>query len=164
MTRFFLALIRFTALALSFVLSTLVAAGFVTFVLFLGSDASWLTNDPSVALGSFGFLTGVWLVLCQALFAPFCLIILAAEFLRWSSLMINLLLGGLCALVFMVLRQSEISSETGLPYAEHEIWLAALSAGFVGGLTHWILAGHRAGRWLGPQSAPAFSEDHESAR
>ena len=146
MTRFILALIRIIALSLSFCLSTLAAALFITFVLFLGSDPTWLENDPAVAVGAFGFTIGVWFEIAHSLFAVFFFLVLIAEFVRASSLLFNLIAGGGLALVYMVLTPYAFD----LPYREEQIWIAALAAGFVGGLVHWILAGYRAGRWLGP--------------
>ena len=103
MTRFILAVIRLLALSLSFVLSTLCAAVFITFALFLGGNGSWLHNDPAVAIGSVGFTVGVWVEICQALFAPFLLMMLIAELSRLGSLAINMLAGGLLAIIYMVL-------------------------------------------------------------
>ena len=153
MTRFVLALIRFIALAMSFLLSTLVAAAFVTFVLFLGSDVTWLNNDPAVIVGSFGFLTGVWFVLARTLFVPFIGVVFLAEFLRLSTLLTNLLMGGLMALIFMIpangTKPGRALEHSALPYPDSQVWLVAIAAGIVGGFAHWLLAGHRAGRWLG---------------
>ena len=150
MTRFFLALIRITALALSFLLSTFAASLFITFVLFLGSDAGWLQEDPFVVMGAIGFATGAWITIAQLAFVPFIAITSIAEFARLASLLVNLLTGGFCALAILVLSPSITNGES-LPYESPEIWLTSLAAGFVGGLSHWILAGHRAGRWLGSQ-------------
>lgn len=148
MTRFILALIRILALILSFLLSTLAASLFVTFALFLGGDPEWLKDDPLVMIGSVGFSVTLWWTIASVLFLPLCGLTIVSEFARLSSLTANLLLGGLSAVIFMVMHQTLYESD--LPYDSAEIWLAALSAGFVGGFTHWMLAGHRAGRWLGP--------------
>jgi len=151
-TRF---IIRLIALSLSFCLSTLAAALFITFVLFLGSDPTWLENDPAVAAVSFGFTIGVWVEIGTSLFAIFLFVILIAEFSRLSSLLFNTIAGGGLALVHMVLTPYSFD----LPYPNEQIWIAALAAGFVGGLVHWALAGYRAGRWLGPRrAAPAPTE------
>ena len=146
MTRLILALIRMMALGLSFILSTLAAAIFVSFALFLGGDAQWLHNDPEVAVGTAGFALAVWFELGRALFVPFIFFVLIAEPARLAGFVTNLLVGGGFALVYMVMT----GPVADMPYSQQEIWLAALSAGFVGGLAHWLLAGHRAGRWLGP--------------
>lgn len=151
MTRFFLLLWRLFALTLSYLLSTFVAAGFLTFALFLGADPSWLNEDVEVAVWSMGFLGFMWLAITQLTFAPALLAFIVLEFGRMETLLANVLAGGFCALVALVLSPAadEVSS---LPYPERDVWIAVLAAGFVGGLTHWILAGCRAGRWMGPQT------------
>jgi hypothetical protein len=146
MTRLILALIRLMALALSYMLSTLAAAAFLSFALFLGAETEWLREDPAVAVGTAGFAFAAWLEISRAIFMPFLLIIVIAEFARLSSLLFNVLAGGGLAFVYMVLTPYSFE----LPYGEERIWLAALAAGFVGGFAHWMLAGYRAGRWLGP--------------
>ena len=148
MTRFVLALIRLMALALSYLLSTLTAAAFITFALFLGGDAQWLQNDPEVVVGSIGFTFAVWFEISRVLFVPFVLYVLIAEPARLSGLVINLAAGGLFALVYMIMTPYTFD----LPYSGQQIWTAALAAGFVGGFAHWVFAGGRAGRWLGPRS------------
>ena len=146
MTRLILALIRAMALALSFILSTFAASAFLSFALFLGGDAEWVRTNPEVAVGTVGFALAVWFEIASALFAPFFLFMLIAEPARLNGLVTNLLIGGGFALVYMVMNDMAVD----MPYTEQEVWLAAIAAGFVGGLTHWMLAGYRAGRWMGP--------------
>ena len=150
MTRLVLALIRTFALALSFILSTFAASAFVSFALFLGGDAEWLRNDPEVAVGTVGFALAVWFEIASVLFVPFILFVLIAEPARLNGLVTNLLAGGGFALVYMVMNDRAVD----MPYAPQELWLAAMGAGFVGGLAHWLLAGYRAGRWMGPAKKP----------
>lgn len=151
MTRLTLAIIRILALFLSYFLSTFAAALFVTFTLFLGSDLGWLQDDPFVTLGSLGFVTTIWISLVNGTFFPFAGITVIAEFARLSSLIFNLLLGGFLAFVYLILYWTPQQNESG--YGDQEIWIAALAAGFVGGFVHWLIAGYRAGRWLGPPKA-----------
>lgn len=146
MTRFVLATIRVLALILSFLLSTLAAAIFLVFALFLGGEPEWLRDDPAVVMGSVGFAFAAWTEICRALFLPFLLIAAVAEFSRLTSFLFNVLAGGGLALFYLVVTPYSFD----LPYSQQEIWTAALAAGFVAGLTHWLLAGYRAGRWLGP--------------
>lgn len=146
MTRLVLALIRAMALALSFILSTFAAAAFVSFALFLGGDAEWLRDNPEVAVGTVGFALAVWFEIASVLFVPFIFFVLIAEPARLNGFVTNLLIGGGFALVYMVMNDLAVD----MPYAPQEVWLAAIAAGFVGGLAHWLLAGYRAGRWLGP--------------
>jgi len=158
MTRFFLALIRIITLALSFTLSTFVAAGFITFVLFLGADTGWLQKDPFVVIGAATFLLAMWLSIAQLSFYPALGIFFILEFARMSSLITSLISGGLCAIAALLLLPEFTQSEA-LPYTNREIWLAVIASGFVAGFTHWLLAGHRSGRWLGPQKSTAAQLD-----
>lgn len=134
-------------------LSTLAAAGFFTFVLFLGADAAWLRDDVEVVAASVTFVGFMWFTIAQLAFVPALIAFLILESGRIGSLLANLVAGGFCALVAMVLvpMSGPTSGETGpLPYDTQEIWIAALASGFIGGFAHWILAGFRAGRWMGP--------------
>ena len=130
MTRLVLALIRTFAVALSFILSTFAASAFVSFSLFLGGDAEWLRNDPEVAVGTVGFALAVWFEIASVLFVPFIFFVLIAEPARLNGLVTNLVAGGGFALVYMVMNDRAVD----MPYAPQELWLAAMGAGFVGGL------------------------------
>ena len=66
MTRLILALIRTLALALSFILSTLAAAAFISFALFLDGDPEWLGDDPQVAVSTAAFAIAVWFEIAKA--------------------------------------------------------------------------------------------------
>ncbi|MEE9375183.1 MAG: hypothetical protein V3V04_02485 [Rhizobiaceae bacterium] len=162
MTRFFLALLRITALALSFALSSLSAAAFITFVLFLGSDAGWLQTDPFVTIGAFTFMIAMWFSIAQYAFYPAIAAFFVLEFARLNSLISNLLAGGFCALATLLL-MPEFLTEEALPYPSKNVWAALLAAGFIAGFTHWVLAGHRSGRWLGPQNQEPIGSTHSDA-
>ena len=144
-----LGMIRFISLALSYALATFVAALFITFVLFLGSDLGWIEDDPVTALGSIGFATASWFAIAQMAFIPFLIIVPFMEFARATGLTTNLIGGGAIALVAIVMSPLGAGEEIALPYSSSEIWIAFLSAGFISGFVYWILSGHRAGRWLG---------------
>lgn len=163
MTRFVLALLRILAVCLAFTLSGFVAAGFLTFALFLGADLGWLQEDPIVTAGSAAFLLTSWFFIVVEVFWPAAGLIVVMEFARIRSMTLYVLAGGVCALVVLVLDQSTGS----LAYSDSEIWTAFLAAGFVGGLSYWLLAGHRAGKWLGPdpdpQATAPVGRDQESS-
>ena len=151
MTRFFLALIRCISLLLSFFLASLIAALFITLALFLGGDAYWLQDDPTVLIASLLFTIGIWFVILQNVFLPFAGLAIIAEFTRLSSMLSNIVLGGMCALYFLIIPNVSYEYSSQLPYDERSYWLAIIAAGFVGGISHWLIAGYRAGRWLGPE-------------
>lgn len=148
-TLFFLTLMRLIALSLSFALSSFAAALFFTFVLFLGSDLGWLEDDPVTTLGAMGFAAASWFAIAQLAFAPSLIAFLFLELGRFSSLTINIIAGGAIACSVMIMGGAEGSATGELPYTGAEIWGATVSAGFISGLMHWLLAGHRAGRWMG---------------
>ena len=93
------AVLRSISLLLSYALSTLSAASFLTFVLFLGSEIGWLVDDPLVIGGAALYLFTTWLITAQLVFAPALVAIVTAELARLSSLLSNVLLGGVCAIV-----------------------------------------------------------------
>lgn len=156
---FFTLLFRVLAVALSFAVSTLAAAVFLTFALFLDGDVSWLSEDIVAAGGAITFTGVAWLQIASQSFAPAMAILLGLELGRYKSLTINVLAGGACAVIIMVMTNPSASPDQGLPYDSDKIWMAAIAAGFVAGFVHWILAGHRAGRWMnGPLSGSAPSK------
>jgi len=142
--------LRLLVVGLAYFFTTLFAAGFVTFVLFLGSDTSWLIDDPVVAGSALLFFAALWWYILQVALAPFSLILLAMELGKFQSLTLNCVAGGACAVAILLLGDvSGIMIETELPYTENEVWSAALAGGLVSGITYWLLAGRRAGKWLG---------------
>ncbi len=77
------------------------------------------------------------------------IIIVLAEAMRWKSLVANLVMGGICA-TFLALSKFGPSVENGTSDGP---LLVSLSAGFIGGFVYWLIAGRRAGDWLGPTNA-----------
>ena len=134
-------------------------AAFLTFVLFLGSEAGWL-QDPLVAGGAIVYIFVTWLITAQLALTPALVIILALEFARVSSFLINVLAGGLCALVVVMLSPLQDTVSKAADFQNGQFELAIISAGFIGGLTHWILAGRKAGWWMrtAPQMPTSPSE------
>jgi len=143
------ALIRFFSLALSFAFSTFAAAILVTFALFLGGDPAWLQDDLGVWFGATAFLGVAWFTIAQLSFTPALVLFLLLELGRISSLLLHVLAGGLCAAIILALYPYATGLEGNIVYPGRQIWLTGLSAGFVGGLTHWAITGHRSGRWMG---------------
>ena len=93
-------ILRAASLVLSYAISTFAAAVFLTFVLFLGSEAGWL-EDPLVMGGAAVYVFAIWLITAQLALAPTLVIFLVAELARLSSLLMNVLAGGLCATIIL---------------------------------------------------------------
>jgi len=148
-------LVRLVTLTVSYIFTTICAALFIVFALFLGGDPSWLGEDPVVAGSAALFAATLWWQITQLAFAPYCLIVLALEFGRFRSFIMNSAAGGLCALAVLTLFE-EIVFDTDLPYTSNELWTAGIASGFVAGAIHWLIAGHRSGVWMG---RPIESED-----
>mgnify|MGYP000005823228 CR=1 FL=1 len=156
MTLFFGLLFRILVLAFSFAVSTLAAALFVMFVLFLGGDASWLQEDPAVAGGAVLFTFAFWLQAASLGFAIVALVFLVMEIGRFTSLVASLVAGGLCASIILFSGMAATAGIEDLPYDPNQVRLTFIAAGFVGGLVHWLIAGHRAGRWIGPRKTESL--------
>jgi len=88
------------------------------------------------------------------------ILIAIAELMRWKGLVTNLVMGGVCA-GFLAINHFDFSYQTSaasLPADNYGPLLVALSAGFIGGFVYWLIAGHRAGDWMGPTiSVPSKS-------
>ena len=78
-----------------------------------------------------------------------------SEMMRWQSMVSNVVLGGACAaFLAMTIFDKPISGTVthdggSLSNGNYGPLLVALSAGFIGGFIYWLIAGRRAGDWLG---------------
>lgn len=158
MRLFFSLLIRIIVLSLSFIIATLVVGIFLAFILFLGGDPTWLAEDSLAAGGAIGYALVAWIFIAGLSFAPAALIMLALEFTRASSLVANLLAGGACALVAMIMFEPSTGFESDGDWNAQRFWLVAIAAGFIAGFTHWLIAGRRAGRWMETTNSPTRVE------
>ncbi|MEL6735209.1 MAG: hypothetical protein AAFO98_04905 [Pseudomonadota bacterium] len=123
----------------------------LTLTLFLGGDVGWLREDEAVVLAASGFAVAtVWSVWLSAIY-PMLAAILFTEMARARSFLVHLVCGGLVAVAAVIIGggMDVIVIALDGAYKSSEIWLSVLSGGFVGGLVHWLIAGHRAGKWLG---------------
>jgi hypothetical protein len=80
------------------------------------------------------------------------ILIAIAELMRWKGMVTNLVMGGMCGL-FMILTSRNLTHGSQGPMDigadDYGPLLVALSAGFIGGFVYWLIAGRRAGDWLG---------------
>jgi len=140
-------IVRLAAIILGLWIAFLGAALFLGF----GLWSEWLAHNPAIlsepdqdrlAILVLGLLATPFLG--AAAFAPALALIAMAEIARLRGLVSNLLLGALAALA--------AAWVAGAPALVPPVSGAALtvlaSAGFVGGLFYWLVAGRNAGRWL----------------
>jgi len=80
------------------------------------------------------------------------ILIALAELMRWKGLVTNLVMGGVSAgiLAFQHFDFLDELNAAPQPPENYGALLVALSAGFIAGFVYWLIAGHRAGNWLGP--------------
>jgi len=156
--RFVLFLFRLFAVTVGFVFACLVAAC-VSLVL-----NSMIVPGGLVQLQARGLdsrlvigLVGLAAVFGQAAFLPSIAMIFLGEFTRARSWIAYMLGGGVIAGVVLALALRE-----GVAISLEPRHLAIdLVAGMLGGFGYWLIAGHRAGRWL-PSEAGA-ADPRESA-
>ena len=75
---------------------------------------------------------------------PLIISILATEMMRWQSMTVHLVLGGLVALFVMFTQLPEnVTPQEGTI-------IVTLAAGFIAAFFYWLIAGRNAGNWMGP--------------
>ncbi len=85
---------------------------------------------------------------------PVTIAIAATEMMRWQSMSLHLVLGGLCALFVLF---SALALPTGQMPANGTV-VVTLAAGFVAAFFYWLIAGRNSGEWWS-----AIENDEESA-
>ncbi len=94
-----------------------------------------------------GFFTSFHVMSLATL--PTTIAIAIAELMRWHSLTVNLVLGGMVALFTGVSLHG--STRDGLP--SEGTLVVLLATGFIAGFFYWMIAGRSAGKWLGSPKA-----------
>ena len=121
----------------------------------LGSHEHLETVDADIgnlAIGIATFVIAVFTGINLAGFTilPTTIAVAVTEMMRWQSLTVQLVLGGLCALFTMF-------AVLALPAGElpsNGTVIVALAAGFIAAFFYWLIAGRNAGEWLS-----AFGEE-----
>lgn len=97
-----------------------------------------------VTAGTFIFGVFTSFKLASLAVLPVTIAVAVSEMMRWRSLTIHLVLGGVCGLFVMF---SALSLPQGeLP--ENGTVIVSLAAGFVAAFFYWLIAGRNAGEWL----------------
>lgn len=146
-------ILRFFAIFIGFTLAITAAGLFVG----IGFYNEILTSEPPLqsweeelyALISIVVGFGSTVLIGAYSFSVAGIVIALAEMMRWKSLIANLVMGGVCA-AFLAL--TNLNGAGGAGISDGAL-LVSLSAGFIGGFVYWLIAGRRAGDWLGPTNA-----------
>jgi hypothetical protein len=75
---------------------------------------------------------------------PVTIAVAISELMRWQSMTVHLVLGGLCALFVMF---TVLSLPEGRLPANGTV-IVSLAAGFVAAFFYWLIAGRNSGEWL----------------
>jgi hypothetical protein len=134
---------RLIVVPLAFLFAML-AAGVVLFSLGLERVTVAMTErDGTEVIGTvFGVLNYGWVLASGVTLLPACLIVLAGEIARIRSALYYIVGGGMSLVAIPLLaRLGPSAASNG---AQIFSWQVFATAGFVGGLVYWLLAGRRA--------------------
>ncbi len=151
--------LRLISISFAFVLAVIAAGMFIGF----GFYNEVLTTGPLLdsweeemfAFVSLGIGFASTLLIGAYSIGLVAILIAIAELMRWKGLVTNLVLGGLSAgfLALTGFDNSRVISSPVGSSGEYGPLLVALSAGFIAGFVYWLIAGRRAGDWLGPANS-----------
>lgn len=115
----------------------------------MSADGSTVFADPEIersVLAAISFLFGIMASfhLAGLMVLPVTIAIAVMEMMRWRSLAVQLVIGGLCALFVMF---SVLDLPTGQLPSNGTV-IVSLAAGFVATFFYWLIAGRNAGEWL----------------
>lgn len=148
-------IVRLIPISVGFFLAIVAAGLFVSFGLYNdilnGGILLDRHEEDLFAFISIVFGFGATLLIGLYSIGLVAILIAIAELMRWKGLVTNLVMGGACA-GFLAIQNFDFVNQLGeasQPPENYGALLVALSAGFIGGFVYWLIAGHRAGDWLG---------------
>lgn len=159
-------IIRLIAIVFGITLAVLTAGMFISFGMFTGmfeqffADIEYVleTNigdtDPLITL--LVIVAGIFSSFKVASLAiiPMFLAITLAEGMRWQSLTVNLVMGGVVSLFAGI---TSMAPENGSLPSDGTL-IILLATGFIGGFVYWLIAGRNAGKWLNSNRTLNVSE------
>jgi hypothetical protein len=132
-----------------------IAAGIVWSVGLLGSQWSALSGDAGERIVFWGAAFIASGVTATLLFLPMLIAVVMAEAFKVRSLLVHVLVSvALFLLAYQgagIGRSGEESIDHAPPPVSRDAEIAA-AAGIVFGLTYWLIAGRKAGRWREPRA------------
>jgi hypothetical protein len=134
---------RLIMVPLAFLLAMLAASAVLLSLGLERVTVAMTSNDGEEVVGTvFGVLKYGWILSSGITLLPACLIILAGEIARVRSVLYYVVGGGI-ALVAIPL-MARLGPQAGGNGASIFSWQVFATAGFVGGLVYWLIAGRRA--------------------
>jgi hypothetical protein len=146
MDRFLLFFLRLLTIAAGFFIACIVTAATILILshVVTPADVRAMGNDDTMA----GFFVGVLAVaslMAYAAILPATFLVIFAEMRRMRGWLFYSLSGGAVALLYIGL---VVANPEDPSRPSHGFVPVAIVAGMLGGLTYWLVAGHRAGGWL----------------
>ena len=148
-------IVRLISISFGFFLAIVAAGLFVSFGLYndILNHGVLLDTHEEDLFAFISIVSGFGATLLIGLYSAglVAILIAIAELMRWKGLVTNLIMGGACA-GFLAMQNFNFTNglgEASQPPENHGALLVALSAGFIAGFVYWLVAGHRAGDWLG---------------
>lgn len=148
---------RLVVIGFALVIALLAGSVFVGFGLASGMFPELVSTDGAglfgeeadrtiLAVASFVFGAIASFQLAGLALLPVTIAVAISELMRWQSMTVHLVLGGLCALFVMF---SALALPAGQIPANGTV-IVSLAAGFVAAFFYWLIAGRNAGEWLSP--------------
>lgn len=149
-------IVRLISISFGFFLAIVAAGLFVSFGLYhdIVTGDVLLDHHEQDLFAFIAIIFGMGATMMIGLYSVglVAILIAIAELMRWKGLVTNLVMGGACA-GFLAMQNFDFPRDAGgvsQPPENYGALLVALSAGFIAGFVYWLIAGHRAGDWLGP--------------
>ena len=155
-------ILRLIVIAFALCVALLGASMFIGFGLAMGMFPEMVSSDPNSIFNIeeesgtiFAVITFILGVIAGFQIAglamlPVVVAIAVSELMHWRGLVAQLVLSGLCALFVMF---SALQLPQGQLPGDGTV-IVSLAAGFVAGFLYWMIAGHRAGKWMGETVTP----------
>ena len=165
MKLFFTALGRLFVIAFGVLVAIVSASLFIGFGLASGMFPELMAEGVSVfndkdadyailTIITFGAGIAAIIEIAGLTLLPATIAIAVTEMMRWQSLSVQMVLGGLCALFIMF---SVLPLPAGVMPSNGTV-IVSLAAGFVATFFYWLIAGRNAGNWLGRSKVPEEPE------
>jgi hypothetical protein len=134
---------RLIVVPLAFLLAMLAASAVLLSLGLERVTAAMASNNGEEAIGTvFGVLKYGWILSSGVTLLPACLIVLTGEIARIRSVLFYIVGGGVSMVAIPLM--ARLGPQAASSGASIFSWQVFATAGFVGGLVYWLVAGRRA--------------------